>query len=166
MAQPNQLPPDARDWLPIHHAAYINDTTLIRQLIQQGVDRNSPDHDGQTALHIAGKYNAIGAIVHLVTIEQVDVNVRNASRETALHRAAHSGHPWACKTLVENAANINASDVGLSTVLHHACDAGHLAIVQYLVGCGASTTAIDEDGHTPRNLAQQREYQAIVHFLP
>jgi ankyrin repeat protein len=172
MAQPVQLAslvgwtiPDQHNFLPIHYAAYRDDTADIRRLTSQGVDKHCLDRDGQTALHVAAKHGSMNVISHLINIEQANVNARNEFTETALHCAAYAGQLAACKSLVKNGADVNASDAGISTVLHHACDAGHLTIVKYLVEQGVVTTITDEEGETALDVARWRNHDDIVAWL-
>ncbi|CAM9352620.1 unnamed protein product [Hapterophycus canaliculatus] len=63
-----------------------------------------------------------------------DVNARDKSQWTPLHRCARKGHTDACKFLLQHGADVTLKTMELWTPLHCACVGGHPAVVKELVG--------------------------------
>ena len=57
------------------------------------------------------------------------------------------------------------SDIWGNTPLHHAASNGHLRIVSFLVSFGANIFAMDNDLHTPLDVAASRDNMECVRFL-
>lgn len=84
-----------------------------------------------------------------------DVNARDKSMWTPLHRCARKGHTDSCRYLLQNGANANLKTVELWTPLHCACVGGHPAVVKALVTALAPSDlqARTRLGQTPLYLA-------------
>ncbi len=59
----------------------------------------------------------------------------------------------------------NKSDIWGNTPLHHASANGHMQIVSFLVNFGANLFALDNDFHTPMDVAASRDHMDCVRFL-
>ena len=73
----------------------------------------------------------------LVTRRKVDVNARNAERETPLHRAVEKGMLPLAKLLIEAGANLRARSASGETPLHLAAGSGHHECALLLLRMGA-----------------------------
>lgn len=59
----------------------------------------------------------------------------------------------------------NRSDIWGNTPLHHAANNGHLRIISFLVNFGANIFALDNEFHTPMDVAASRDHMDCVQFL-
>lgn len=75
----------------IVEAANSGDREKIRNLLNDDVDVNSIDKDGDTALHVACKKNDLTLAQLLLSIEKIDVNYQNKKGYTPLHEASRMG---------------------------------------------------------------------------
>ena len=66
-----------------------NDILKVKMFLDQGIDANACDEDGQTALHIAAK-NGYLEVAVLLLDASVDVHATTIG-ETALHLSAEKG---------------------------------------------------------------------------
>jgi hypothetical protein len=133
-------------------------------MIQRGVDKNSQDRDGQSALHKAVTYGHSG--IALVLLQAgADVNGRDVQGMTALHSAVEKGRTGIAHTLLKFRADIEAVDRRDNTPLLLAAAHGHLQTVQYLIGVGANPRATDCGAALAVEMAGKNGYEEIVKFL-
>jgi ankyrin repeat protein len=103
-----------------------------------------------TALHIAA---AAGKpkIVNLLLSTEIgaDINVRNKTSETPLHRALRFDHVNTSHEIIRHQANIQLTDSDLVTPLHLAARRCLRSEVQRLLSGGAHVNARDKWGLTP-----------------
>ncbi|CAJ1402180.1 unnamed protein product, partial [Effrenium voratum] len=99
---------------------------------------------------------------------QMDLaNDRDRAQRGALLLAARGGHVEVCSWLLEARAcqGLLERDSCLWTPLHAASAEGHKEAVAWLLQQGADPTLQDEDGHSPRSLAQLRGHGAVESLL-
>ena len=94
------------------------------------------------------------AVVHNVpllaqwTVTRDNVNLRDDSKETLLHKAAFKSHVEVAKILIAAKADVNAANNLGHTPLHYA--AYHYdTLVEYLLDHGAQLDALSNGGQTP-----------------
>lgn len=80
----------------------------------------------------AAYYNRIDDLIELLSQEDLDINVLNGTRSTALIGAAVQGHIEAARLLLENGADIAHVNQWGMTALGYAVEKGHKAIVELL----------------------------------
>jgi hypothetical protein len=84
-----------------------------------------------------------------------NVNTRDRHKDswtyaqTPLHAAAHEGHTYVARLLLEHGADLNARDKYGFTPLFYAAGGGHIDIVSILLEHGADVNARDKTGNTP-----------------
>jgi ankyrin repeat protein len=88
------------DSFPLHKAVRNGDRTAVAKLIKDGVDPNSLDSRGETALHWAAFRGPVG-IITLLLNNGVDPHIESANGETALDIARESQNKDAVKRLKE-----------------------------------------------------------------
>lgn len=92
------------------------------------------------------------------------VNFKNGWGDTPLHIVCVWGDCEAIKTLVEAGAGINAPGETGFTPLHCAAMHNHADAVRLLLSLGAEIIK-DREGHTPTDLAEFQEFEAIRSIL-
>ena len=78
-----------------------------------------------------------------------DVNAKDKTGTTPLHRAAREGHKEIVELLITKGAYVNTTDDYGWTALRNAAVYGRKEIVELLIAAGADVTVMDDDGATP-----------------
>lgn len=92
------------------------------------------------------------------------VNATGAHNIPLLYHAVIGGNGALVEQLVERGAPIN-DGVGTQTALHGAAGFGLTNLVQYLLDQGADFMALDHDGRTPLDVAEQAGQDAAAALL-
>src|SRR2546421_715796 len=143
-------------------ATLRNDATTVSQVIQRGIDANSRDPQGQTALYLALRNGAFNVADALLAERTLDVDAVNAADETALMMAALKGQTEWARRLVERGAHIDRP--GWSP-LHYAAPGPQPAVVKLLLDRGAAVDARSPNRTTPLMMAAQYGSEASVDVL-
>ena len=131
----------ARNFTPLHQAAWDNKTAEARRLLTAKADVHARDADGSTPLHSAAF--AFGADVIPVLLETgADLEARDKDGATPLHYASVAGGGGgdrAIPYLLKAGADVNAVDNDGCTPLMYACRQGSLGIekIKQLIAAGA-----------------------------
>ena len=124
-------------------------------LISQGLEINAPDNEGVSPLHLASERGNIMVVKSLVehgaNIQAVD----NLGR-LPLHMAASRGHWGPAQLFILRGVNVNPPDSRKSLPVHYAAESGQQRMVKLLLGRGADYLALNGEGKTPLNLAEER----------
>ena len=83
--------------------------------------------------------------------------------EASVH--THRSDAGALKTLLEHGATVDACDPSGSTALHVACHHGSSACIIHLVRAGCDEQALDGQGRTARQIAEDRGHQDATSVL-
>jgi len=143
-------------------AAIGDDATTVRQLIRRGVDANSRDPNGQTALFLSLRQGSFKVADALLAERTLDVDALNGADESALMMAALKGHTDWVKRLLERGAQVNKP--GWSP-LHYAATGPEPAVVKMLLDRGAAIDAASPNHSTPLMMAAQYGNEASVELL-
>ena len=115
----------------IVEAAAAGDAALVGDMAASGVDIETTDREGATALMRAsenGRYNTVKELVEL----GADVDARDKKKRTALMHAASNGHVVVGRMLVAAGGSITAKDASGSTAGDIARDSGYLVMSEAL----------------------------------
>lgn len=82
------------------YAAHENDVGAIKRLCLGGVDMNSADYDGRTALHLAASTGNMEPLNFLLSCKNIDVNVKDRWGGSPLDDAKREKHDDAAKVLM------------------------------------------------------------------
>ncbi|KAL8969386.1 MAG: hypothetical protein Q9183_002019 [Haloplaca sp. 2 TL-2023] len=154
--------------LTLHHAVWAGDRRRIYEFLSGGVDINSRNSDGGTALHLAvycpPRLENLTSIVEMLLEYGADVNLPNESKgKTPLHIAA-----WHCENtillqLLQHGANINDTDRSGRTALYLAVSSRRKeSNVTTLLNVGANLNIADHNGMTALHVATQNHQASIV----
>ncbi|KAF8541986.1 ankyrin repeat-containing domain protein, partial [Trichophaea hybrida] len=138
---------DDNERTPLHHAAeYARFDALanMKALVDAGSDPTATDHHGNSPLHLAVRGEDELRAKFLLDICGVNVNARNHSNETPLHRCTKVEN---VRVLLSRGVDIDAQDNYGRTALH-ICVKSFPAIVPLLVKNGCDVNLLDHIGFT------------------
>ena len=121
-------------------AAATQDTRLVRELLDEGADVNSPRADGVTALLWAAHWDDL-ALADLLVRAGADVTAADDHGVTPLERAAENASLTMVETLLAAGGDPNATQTSGLTPLMTAARTGDAQVVEALLRAGADVTA-------------------------
>jgi hypothetical protein len=123
---------------------------------------------GRAQLHHCAENGFTSSVKRLLSIRNINVNVKDVSGATPLHEAARNGHIEISRLLLQNGAEVNVKSNdgnGGQTPLHYAASQGHVDILHLLVENGADLEAQDNNGWRALHCAAIRGYLPIIQEL-
>jgi len=121
----------------IHVAAYIGDANQVQVLIEEGVDLDMRDKNGNSPLHYAAG-RGCHDVVKLLIDNGADIHIRNKGGKTPLHMATQKTHRDVVQLLIAKEADINIKDKDGNTPLYYACRKDkNQDILELLLSAGA-----------------------------
>ena len=146
-------------------AAKAADAERVEALLGDGVDPNTTQADGATALHWAAHYDDV-AMADALLAATADAGATNEFGATPLWLAAQNGSATMVKRLLEASADPNAALPSGETVLMMAARTGSSDAVRLLVGHGATIDATEHArGQTAMMWAIAERQSAVVKTL-
>jgi len=125
------------------------DAKVVAEYLGKGMDPNTPDQGGHTALMIASRLGHENLVALLVD-RRADPGRRSPQGDTALMMASLKGHLGIARILVERGAPVRQDGW---TPLHYAAFEGREQMVRYLLDKGADKDAIAPNGYSALMLA-------------
>ena len=122
----------------------------VERLLARGFDVNSPDPEGQRALHLAMRDGQHRLAMVLLDAPGLQIDATNAQGETALMIAAIRGWLEWCQRLVHIGAQINREGW---TPLHYAASSPDAHTIAFLLDEGAQIDAMAPNGTTALMMA-------------
>ncbi len=148
--------------IPVTGQAFLaevaqNNEEAVDLLIKAGIDPETADDKGRTALHIASGKGYVAMVAKLTSQHPALLKKADKNGSTALMIAAQAGQESAVQSLVAGGADVNyrSSSAGdAATALQAAVAAPnfrpeHLKIMQYLLQKGADPKGKSTSGHFP-----------------
>lgn len=144
--------PDNMKSTALHYLARAptQPSDLFDALIKQVIDIKAINDLGETALHIALRYNKLNTKSDLAAIKSLvkangGLRIADCAGETVLHRAIRNTDITVeiLSLLVDEGIDVNAADEKGLTALHYAVELRSTAIVQFLLDQGADVAAVD-----------------------
>jgi hypothetical protein len=128
---------------PLMNLSKVTRTCIHLQPIMMNVKLG---RRGFTQLHHCAKNGFTTSVKRLLSIRNINVNVKDDWNETPLHFAAENGHVEIARLLLQNGAEVNAKSRWDMTPLQDAASHGHVDILHLLVENGANLEVQDNDG--------------------
>ncbi|XP_031333748.1 ankyrin repeat and SOCS box protein 3-like isoform X1 [Photinus pyralis] len=134
---------------PLHHAAYLNRTEVIRTLIEhEDIIIDPKNYEGYTPLLLHLSNNPVEEIVMLLLSNGADVKTTSKLDESVLHMAVKHSNNNVVSALIKWGADINAQDYELYTPLIEAVQCNNLELVCLLLYYDADVNIISSSGLT------------------
>jgi len=130
-------------------AVEAGDATGVTELLNKGMDPNTPDAAGHTALMVAARLGHESLVAMLVA-RKADLSRRSPQGDTALMMASLKGHVGVARILVNRGAPVRQEGW---TPLHYAAFEGRAEMIRYLLDQGADKDAIAPNGYSALMLA-------------
>lgn len=149
---PNLAKISTSKWNPLHTFALAGQIHFMDKLLENGLDIDTVDEYGLTALHkaIIGKKEAV--ISHLLR-KGADPHVRDWDGATPLHYAVQVSAKQTVKLLIKYKVDVNVADNEGWTPLHISMQSRNRDIAKILLVNGADKTRRTKDGKTPLDLS-------------
>ncbi len=155
----------AQEESPLIAAAKRNDETAVRDLLNAGIDPDSQQADGATALHWAVHRENLGIIETLLDAG-AEVNASNRLGATPLFIAAESGNAEFIRRLLDAGADPDSALKLGETPLMTAARAGSAIGVQLLIAAGVNVnTSESSRKQTALMWAAAQGHLAVVQEL-
>jgi len=124
-------------------AARYQDSAMLLSLLRDGVDPDSRQADGATALHWVVYHENVDALAALIAAN-ADVNAVNRLGASPLYLAAKSGNAGLIEQLLAADANPNVAMPMGETPIMTAARAGNSRAIQLLLRAGADVNASEQ----------------------
>lgn len=148
-----------------YKAALEGYITELEKMLQRGIDINSIDADGRTALMYAA-YNGHTSVLKMLLEKGALTDQKDVNGRTALMLAASGPFPAAVKVLLDNHANPNLFDTEEHfTAIMYAAAEGHLENVKILLKYHADPSMKDVDGDNAVKFAGDNGHKEVADFL-
>jgi ankyrin repeat protein len=123
------------------------------------------DYSNEYALIHASENGYINITNDLLSIEGIDVNIKDEYEVVPLHYAVYGGHKEIVEALIKAGAYVNVQDENGVSTLHYAVSEGHKEIVEALIKAGANLNAQDNTDLRPLHSAVTKGHKEIVEAL-
>ncbi len=151
--------------ISLPEAALNGQTDEVQKSLERGVNVDTRDEDGRTALMYAA-FNGHKEIMEQLIKKGAAVNLTDNFGRTALMFASSGPYPDAVKLLLTNQADPNIADKEEHfTALMYAAAEGQTEIVRILITYKADPKLKDIDGDNALTFAQNNGHPDIVKLL-
>ncbi|CAG8274700.1 unnamed protein product [Penicillium olsonii] len=139
----------------LHMAVKDDNVDLAAALLQHNANMNA-FYRGKTPLMRAFQYSSAAMRELLLNRRELDINIQNQARETALWYAIHYGNYSMVKRLLEQPkVKVDIKHKHGRTALHLAVFAGRIEFVHLLLSTGSNPDLQDDSGDSPWAWARQ-----------
>ena len=149
---------------PLHYASDHGHTSIVRSLLDAGVDIDKQDQYGRSAIQLAAMYGHV-AISRALLAHRANINLTDRWGKSPLDSAEGNGYYKIAVLLLQNGATLSPNDIHLHAVLCAAAAYGYSEVVLKLIKAGAETQRKDEDGMTPFQTAKQAGHEKTAQIL-
>ena len=143
---------------PLMNAVLAKQTAAVRWLLRQGADPRLKDAEGYSAMMLAVREGATGAVAELAPYHR-------DSLDSAILLAALVGQAEVIDTLTNYGASVYARMEDGRTALMIAAENGHKDAVELLLDIGASRFSTDAAGRTAADIAIEAKHPEIAALI-
>lgn len=149
----------------IHNATLFNQVDMVKSMTESlSCSVNIQDHNGDTPLHIAVRFNRLKCARELIKLG-ADCSIENHSGGTPLFVCSHEGHVKAAIFLLEKGADPNHHNITGDTPLIRACAYGHHDMAKLLIDNGVSVNQRNHLKTTPLHVSIHNGHTEITKLL-
>ena len=152
------------DRTPLHYASNKGHTSIVKNLLNAGVDIDRQDQYGRSAIQLAAIYGHV-ATARAIIGHRANVNITDRWGKSPLDSAASGGHFKIAVLLLQNGAAPSSNDSHLHAMLCAAAAYGYTEVVLKLIRAGAEPQRKDEYGMTPFQTAKQAGHEKTAQIL-
>ncbi|OGE46474.1 hypothetical protein PENARI_c238G04222, partial [Penicillium arizonense] len=139
----------------LHLAVKYDNVGLAEALLQHNANINA-FYRGKSPLMRALKYSSAAVRDLLLSREDLDINIQNQARESALWYAIHYGTFSTVKRVLEQPnVQVDVKHKHGRTALHLAVFAGRIGLVHLLLSSGSDPDLQDDSCHSPWDRARR-----------
>ena len=117
----------------LHCASASGSVTLLKHLIENGMDTRYVDKNGCTILHLACFTGQMDTAVYLIQQHKYLLHMKENYGGTALHLASEGGKIDIFKLLVDHGLSVHDRDRKMNNMLHRACGHKNYKMIEYLL---------------------------------
>jgi hypothetical protein len=150
---------------PLQTAAAYGHDGIVRLLLESGASCSTRNSSGETALHLAAKYNHCAAAAVLLDADSRLINApMKGLGNTPLHYACMGGHLDVALLLVERGADAHQPNTTAMrrTPLDTAQDCGHSPVFNAVLGSDRARRRREEELAGKKELAAQGNHQRTL----
>ena len=139
----------------LHLAVKYDNVGLAEALLQHNANINA-FYRGKTPLMRALQYSSSAVRDLLLNRRELDINIQNQARHSALSYAIHYGNFSTVKSVLEQPnVRVDVKHRYGRTALHLAVFAGKIGFVRLLLSSGSDLDLHDDSGHSPWDWARR-----------
>lgn len=156
---------------PIHSAAMQANKRLLQVILNEGVDPNRLDNQGNTPLMWGVGKSGLSRTRDVECFEFLlasgaDINTKSKDYENSvLNQVASYGNARLINELIKHGATIDTRNKRGQTPLHTAVEAENIDVVEVLLKHGANTSVADNNNETPLDIAKRMDFPEIQKLL-
>ncbi|KAL6628014.1 ankyrin repeat-containing domain protein [Neocallimastix sp. 'constans'] len=140
--------------------------SLVKYLIEHGLDINKENIQGQSLLFYACSGGNENLVKYLIEQKGADINKEDKyNGETILFNACSSGNENLVKYLIEHGLDINKENYLCETPLFNACFNENENIIKCLIEHGAYINIMNDDGSTPLSIICMSENKNLTKYV-
>jgi ankyrin repeat protein/beta-lactamase regulating signal transducer with metallopeptidase domain len=151
-------------------AASQGDIEKVKSLIEKGINVNTKDKEGYTAIYDAAARGHKDVVEFLINKGadiniRVDIDAKNSGLWTPLQTAVRHNQASVVELLISKGASVNTKDKWGFSPLHTAAKHGYTGVAEHLIDKGADLNAKNNNGETPLHIAARRNNKLAAELL-
>ena len=154
----------AKDRTALHYASSGGYTSIVKSLLDAGVDINRQDRYGQSPITLAAVHGHV-ATARALLAHRANVNLTDQLNMSPLYSAEIGGHYKIAVLLIQNGAALSPNDTYTHDTLCIAAAYGYSEVVLKLIMAGAEPQQKDKFGMTPFQTAKRAGHEKTAQIL-
>lgn len=154
--------------LALMAAAYFGHISVVRALLDHGVDLETTDDEGETVFTAALAWAAGNGhlqVIKLLLDHNTDPEHHSTTANTRLPATVRKGHTSFTNRFTYYRAMLNHKSKRGNTALSFSAQNGHVDVVKFLLDCGADVGTSSPSGRTPLASAACNGHVEVVQLL-
>ncbi len=157
--------PGTAGYTPLMVTVLGEDYKTFFKLLLNGALANVTNKVGETALHLATKYDTHWMISVVLRYGAPEINIKDKKGYTPFMLAAFRKNLEIMDFYIRRGVNLDSIDEQGWTVLMHAVNCGDVSMVEYLLSKGACVNYVNRSNETALMVALHKHDEKIVNVL-